>query len=262
MFYKNLVFFTLCFSFLLNQIFGEPPRQIPKELYAKFTLNGRIPVGDYYLNDGYSSDNPIVYTTETINENICKATIKQPFYYGATDSYLFCALDKYENEIKDKNVAILGSVTPWYESILLAYQAYPTTIDYNKIVSNDQRLELLTVAEFEQNPKLFDALLSISSFEHDGLGRYGDPINPNGDFEAMKKAKKMLKKNGLLFLAVPVGKDVLMWNAHRVYGKIRLPLLLAGWEVVDSFGFSSKDYDIDNSAGTTHQPIFVLKKID
>jgi len=28
---------------------------------------------------------------------------------------------------------------------------------------------------------LFDMVFSFSSIEHDGLGRYGDPLNPNGD---------------------------------------------------------------------------------
>lgn len=51
--------------------------------------------------------------------------------------------------------------------------------------------------EFEVNPRLFDAVVSISSYEHDGLGRYGDPINPDGDLIAMEKTKKMLKEDGL-----------------------------------------------------------------
>ncbi len=32
----------------------------------------------------------------------------------------------------------------------------------------------------------FDMALSISSFDHDGLGRYGDPLDPVGDLKAMR----------------------------------------------------------------------------
>jgi len=33
-------------------------------------------------------------------------------------------------------------------------------------------------------------------------GRYGDEINPDGDFKAMQKMKQVLKDGGLLLLAV------------------------------------------------------------
>ena len=36
---------------------------------------------------------------------------------------------------------------------------------------------------------------------------------------------------GLLFLGVPLNSDVLAFNAHRLYGPARLPLLTANWEV-------------------------------
>ena len=77
----------------------------------------------------------------------------------------------------------------------------------------------MTPSEYDQNPMLFDAAFSISSFEHDGLGRYGCLINPWGDIQAMQKTKKMLKPGALLFIAVPIGKDRVYWNAHRIYGK-------------------------------------------
>lgn len=38
---------------------------------------------------------------------------------------------------------------------------------------------------------------------------------------------------GLLFFGGPVGgADQLVYNAHRVYGPVRLPMLTANWEVV------------------------------
>ena len=79
----------------------------------------------------------------------------------------------------------------------------------------------------------FDVALSISSFDHDGLGRYGDPVDPKGDIKAMQEAQALLKPGGLMFLTVPVGPDILVWNLHRRYGEHRLPLLLGGWEEVE-----------------------------
>ena len=48
-------------------------------------------------------------------------------------------------------------------------------------------------------------LSHVHSFDHDGLGRYGDPLNPAGDLVAMETVKRVLKDEGLLFLTVPIG---------------------------------------------------------
>ena len=239
---------------------ATPPKTIPPELYNEFTWNGTIPVAEYYFNDYYPTSQPLVYTYEAIETNIARAKARETNHYGITDTYLYQALDNHVSAITDKSVAVMGSVLPWYESILLAYGAHPTTIEYNKIISLHPGLKVLTVAEFEAKPELFDAIVSISSYEHDGLGRYGDPINPNGDLIAMEKTKKMLKEDGLLFLAVPIGKDRLVWNAHRIYGHLRLIVLLHGWEIVGYYGFSPSDLDADQFWGS-HQPTFVLRPI-
>lgn len=38
-----------------------------------------------------------------------------------------------------------------------------------------------------------DFAFSFSSWEHDGLGRYGDPIDPWGDVKAMQRASCYVK---------------------------------------------------------------------
>ena len=82
--------------------------------------------------------------------------------------------------------------------------------------------------------------MSISNFEHDGLGRYGDPIDPNGDLRAMSEMQALVKPNGFLILGVPVARDAVVWNAHRLYGRVRLPLLLRGWSVDAFVGFDGQ----------------------
>ena len=44
------------------------------------------------------------------------------------------------------------------------------------------------------------------SFDHDGLGRYGDRLHPDGDLLAMQTVAAVLQDQGLLFLTVPVGQ--------------------------------------------------------
>ena len=58
------------------------------------------------------------------------------------------------------------------------------TSEYNiisNLISLDPRIKIVHAQHLMHYHK-FDAISSYSSIEHDGLGRYGDPINPNGDF--------------------------------------------------------------------------------
>lgn len=51
--------------------------------------------------------------------------------------------------------------------------------------------------------------------EHIGLGRYGDPIDPQGDLKAMAELKRVLV--GDLLFAVPIGRPKVIFNLHRIY---------------------------------------------
>ncbi len=54
--------------------------------------------------------------------------------------------------------------------------------------------------------------------EHVGLGRYGDPADPDGDLKAIKELRRVIAAGGALLYVVPVGRPRIMFNAHRVYG--------------------------------------------
>ncbi len=53
--------------------------------------------------------------------------------------------------------------------------------------------------------------------EHIGLGRYGDPIDPDGDLKAITELKRILAPGGLLLFVVPIGRPKLIFNGHRIY---------------------------------------------
>jgi len=53
--------------------------------------------------------------------------------------------------------------------------------------------------------------------EHVGLGRYGDPLDPEGDLKAMAELRRVLEPGGNLLFVVPVGQPRVMFNAHRIY---------------------------------------------
>lgn len=61
------------------------------------------------------------------------------------------------------------------------------------------------------------SLSCMHTVEHIGLGRYGDPLDPEGDLKAMRELSRVLAPEGDLLFAVPLGKPKLVFNAHRIY---------------------------------------------
>jgi hypothetical protein len=62
------------------------------------------------------------------------------------------------------------------------------------------------------------SLSCMHTVEHIGLGRYGDPIDPDGDLKAMSELRRVLAPGGSLLFVVPIGRPRIAFNAHRIYG--------------------------------------------
>jgi hypothetical protein len=62
------------------------------------------------------------------------------------------------------------------------------------------------------------SLSCMHSIEHVGLGRYGDPLDYDGDLKSITELKRVLETNGNLLVVVPIGRPRIVFNAHRIYG--------------------------------------------
>jgi len=62
-----------------------------------------------------------------------------------------------------------------------------------------------------------ESLSSLHAIEHFGLGRYGDPIDPEGWRKAMCSLARVLAPGGRLYVSVPIGRERLVFNAHRIF---------------------------------------------
>jgi len=77
-----------------------------------------------------------------------------------------------------------------------------------------ERGDLLTLPYGDQS---VSSLSCMHVVEHTGLGRYGDPLDPEGDLKAMAELRRVLAAGGSLLFVVPVGRPRIMFNAHRIY---------------------------------------------
>lgn len=249
------------------------PRHIPEEMKTAYTLNGRIPVFDYYINE-VGNNKTIDWTDEylrsfidrfTADKIINEQTGNESYPYGS--KFHLLAFMKHLRSIVDKKIAVVGSQTPWIESILVNLCAKEVvTVEYNVPICNHNIIRTISYDEFCKSAETYDVIVSYSSIEHSGLGRYGDSLNPNGDIEAMEQFHRHLNTDGLCFLGVPVGKDFLAWNAHRIYGDIRLNMLYLDGKFKELEWVGSDRNYIHNCPDTPGwephyvQPVIILRK--
>lgn len=156
---------------------------------------------------------------------ICRWRDRYPCLYDATDSTVFdahyihhpaWAARILSRNRPERHIDISSSLS--FISIVSAfipvefYDYRPASLGLTglKCLKND-----LTSLSFENN-----SIVSLSCMhvvEHIGLGRYGDPIDPQGDIKAMKELERVLSIGGILIFVVPVGKPKIQFNAHRIY---------------------------------------------
>jgi SAM-dependent methyltransferase len=92
------------------------------------------------------------------------------------------------------------------------YDYRPARLDLDRLTSSRGDLHALP---FED--RSVESISCLHVIEHVGLGRYGDPLDPQGDLSAMRELQRVVRPGGSLLIATPVGKPRIQFDAHRVY---------------------------------------------
>ncbi|CAB04491.2 DUF268 domain-containing protein [Caenorhabditis elegans] len=251
-----------------------PPKKIPDSKANEFLLNGYAAIGDYYFNDKSSTNRSKPRYWDLIPEmmNYSKTELGAIGYYSESVS-LYHAMDHHR--LDGSSGLVVGSMKPWVEVMALRHGAKKIlTVEYNTLTIPTEFQDRLSsilpmdfVNDWEKYAGTFDFAASFSSLEHSGLGRYGDPLDPIGDLREMLKIKCMLNKGGILFLGLPLGIDAIQYNAHRIYGSVRLALMFYGFEWLGTYSGGQEeafDFDLqqlDKKLFELTQHTLVLKKL-
>jgi hypothetical protein len=62
-----------------------------------------------------------------------------------------------------------------------------------------------------------DSISCLHAIEHFGLGRYGDPIDPQGYERGIANMAQWLKPDGRFYLSTPIGQERVEFNANYVF---------------------------------------------
>lgn len=95
-----------------------------------------------------------------------------------------------------------------------------TVVDIRPIASHIAHLHFIqddatSLIDFPDNS--IDSLSSLHAAEHFGLGRYSDPVDPHACFRFMASLQRVLGRGGRLYFSVPIGRERVEFNAHRVF---------------------------------------------
>ena len=216
-----------------------PLDQLPLEFLNHLTFNAAVPIRPYgppmdqaYL--GGTASLP-VWEAETIHEwsMQCARGFLDGNYGRSETSSLLRGLLQVPH-METARVLVIGSENPWVEACVLAAGSTDvTTLEYGRIDSRHPYVKTITPPEIRERyndlMETFDVIVTFSSVEHAGLGRYGDALNPWGDRQAIARAWCATKPGGYLVIGVPYGDDAVEYNAHRIYGPIMYPHLVANW---------------------------------
>jgi SAM-dependent methyltransferase len=81
-----------------------------------------------------------------------------------------------------------------------------------------------------------DSVSCLHVAEHIGLGRYGDPLDPDGTRKAARELARVLRPGGQLLFSLPVGRPRVQFNAHRIHDPADVVAMFPELELVEFSG--------------------------
>lgn len=114
----------------------------------------------------------------------------------------------------------IGSSVDGFISHLLVVKMPVTLIDIRPMEAKLPGVDYIQADATELNgidDNSIESLSALCSLEHFGLGRYGDTIDPEACFKAFKAVQRVVKPGGYIYISLPVGRDRVCFNAHRVF---------------------------------------------
>lgn len=77
-----------------------------------------------------------------------------------------------------------------------------------------------------------DSLSSLHVIEHIGLGRYGDPVDPQGTSKAAMEITRVMAPGGCAYISVPIGRTRVQFNGQRVFAANDVVAMFSGLQLV------------------------------
>lgn len=126
------------------------------------------------------------------------------------------ALSKIRDNSPKKHVDV-GSQTAFAGTLSVTTEV--DFVDLRELHVNLPRFNSIkgSILDLPYSNNSVSSLSCLHVVEHIGLGRYGDPLNPEGSKLACKELSRILAVGGDLYLSLPIGRPRICFNAHRIH---------------------------------------------
>lgn len=184
------------------------------------------PVKFYYGIKGYPSfiADIIKYkktnlSAKILNRNLFPILDEKTPYHQFDAHYFYQQLWAFEHILKRKpkehvdvgsTYSMSGYISKITKAVFVDIRPIKTSLKNLTVIDGD-----ILNLPFKDNS--IESLSCLHVVEHIGLGRYGDPIDPDGTRKACKDLSRVLAKGGYLYFSLPIGKERICFNAHRVF---------------------------------------------
>jgi SAM-dependent methyltransferase len=132
------------------------------------------------------------------------------FYQGAWLSRKLVITNPKEHIDIGSSALTMSVLSATVNTVFVDYRPLKVTLPGLTSIAGD-----ILNLPFETNT--VDSLSCLHVIEHIGLGRYGDPIDPDGSIKAALELQRILHAGGKLYLSLPIGRERICFNAHRVH---------------------------------------------
>lgn len=167
-----------------------------------------------YLQYRRSSNEEIVRFRDTypclLDSSVSTPFDGHYFYQGAWLARLISDLKPERHVDVGSSVMMVSVLSALVETVFVDYR--PLRAKLTGLTSIGASI---TNLPFEDGS--IQSLSCLHVIEHIGLGRYGDPIDPEGSKKAARELERVLGRGGRLYLSLPVGRERVCFNAHRVH---------------------------------------------
>jgi hypothetical protein len=107
-----------------------------------------------------------------------------------------------------------------------------------------------------------DSISCLHTIEHVGLGRYGDNVDPTSYINFFNNLSLILNPGGKMYISTPIGKQKIVFNAHRVFGIETLLTLFSNKFKIISFSYMDDDLKFYNDIAIDQKIISICNNLN
>ncbi len=160
------------------------------------------------------------------------------------------------NKLNPAKILDIGSYRHFIIGLLSRFQVTTVDIRGREPISANETVVAGDAKKLDLPDNEFDAVLSLCTLEHIGLGRYGDEFDLEADKKAFREMIRVLKPKGHLIFTTSItrAQPSIVFNAHRIYSYEMIRTFCDNLTCLEERFYSSKIKNLCSAEEITEKP--------